>query len=144
MSLRELEKRLTPEQVRAAELLVENEHTVKGERRTNEQIAQEVGVSRKTLHNWHKIPDFVHYKDQRSHLLMAGNRARIDSQLMRLINGDSQNNGLPSIKSLELWYKLFDKISNRTEIVYSDENRPTQEIDKMKNEIEEFRKRNSK
>lgn len=143
MNLKEMEKRLSPEQIKAANLLIENDFAPKDEKKTHEEIAEEVGVSRRTLYNWRNDVDVVRYMDAQSDMALASSRSKAASQLMRLINGDAQQNGLPSIKALELYYKLSGKLVERSEVINGEEHTPADEIDNMRNKVAEFRKRKS-
>lgn len=107
----------------AAQLLVENEFKggLTGERRTLEEIAnEELNVSRQTLHAWRKDPVFTAYMAYLSDRHLDAQRAFVDSQLMKLIAGTS-NNGTPSVKSIEMFYKLQNRLIERS-VVETTEN----------------------
>ena len=114
-SLIQMRAELDGRQQNAAQLLVENEFRSKleGGRRTLDEIGEEVGVSRVTLWQWKKEPVFISYMAYLSDQHLDAQRAVVDGQLMRLIEGTS-NNGTPSIKALELWYKLNNRLVERS------------------------------
>ncbi|MFP7479461.1 phBC6A51 family helix-turn-helix protein [Terribacillus saccharophilus] len=119
-SLKDYEKALDPTHAKAARLLVENQFRLKNERQTMDEIASEVGVSRQSIHNWQKNGDFIRYMDALSEQQLAIHKPMVDSQLMKAIRGDAQNNGLPSMKALELFYKLSGRLAERHEMFFSD------------------------
>lgn len=113
-----LKAALSPQKQLAAEVIVSNDFatTAGGTRRTMEELAEEIGVSRQSLYNWMKEPAFTDYMAQISDSRLAQHRAKADAQLLRLIDGQS-NNGSASIKSLELFYKLQSRLVTRTEVM---------------------------
>lgn len=120
-SLKDYERMLDPTHAEAARLLVENQFKLKNERKTMGDIAAEVGVSRQSLHNWQKHPDFIRYMDALSEQQLAIHKPLVDSQLMKAIRGDAQNNGLPSMKALEMYYKLSGRLAERHEMFIADQ-----------------------
>ena len=116
---------LTPQQQNAAQLLVENEFRSKldGGKRTMDEIGDEVGLSRQTLWAYKKDPVFISYMAYLSDQHLDAQRALVDGQLMRLIQGTSNNN-TPSIKALELWYKLNQRLVERSIVEYADGSKP--------------------
>ncbi|WHY73452.1 phBC6A51 family helix-turn-helix protein [Fictibacillus enclensis] len=112
----ELKQGLTEQQLLAAQLLINNEFAGK-ERRTQDTIAEEIGISRVQLWNWRKKDvKFIEYMNALADVTLDSYRATADAQLIKLIEGTS-NNGLPSIKGLELYYKLSGRLVSRQEIV---------------------------
>lgn len=124
-SLQQLTTQLTPQQMNAVDLLVENEfdNAITGNRRTYEDIAAECGITRKTLALWRKEPAFIEYAAHISAQHTASLRPLADSQLAKLVRGTS-NNGVPYIKGLELYYKIAGVLVDRREIVYADQTKP--------------------
>jgi len=120
ITLSQLKARLSPQQQAAAELIVANEFATKGEKKTYEEIAEEVGVAIRTLYNWRQSPDFTRYMSVISDNKLDNYRALADAQLIKLIKGTS-NNGIPAIKALELYYKLSGKLVDRRESVVVNE-----------------------
>lgn len=119
VTIAELKRRLKPQQLLAAELIVANEFELKESRRTLEEIADEVGITARSLYEWRKQPDFSHYSAAISDNHLDSYRALADAQVIKLIRGTS-NNGLPSVKGLELFYKLIGKLVEKREVVTHD------------------------
>lgn len=143
-TLDELKMRLNDLQIRAAHLLVANSFANREDRKTKQEIADELGISRQYLWRWENNDrDFIAYKAALSDLYLGSYRDLADAQLIKLIKGTS-NNGIPSIKALELYYKLNGRLVNRSEVDINENiNRPrlTQaEIQRGLQELEEMLK----
>lgn len=138
LTLEQLKSKLTTNQLRAAELLLEKEYAPKGEKKTYAEIAAELGIDTSTLYHWRHNNDFVHYLAAVSDTKLDSARAVADAQLMRLVSGTS-NNGNASIKALELYYKLIGKLTEKREIVQTTEERNVHDVDQIKAEIERLR-----
>lgn len=123
MDLRDLRQEITEEQAQAAVKLVENSFAGR-ERKTLEEIAEELGVSRTTLWTWSKDVNFIRYKEALADQLLRDNIDLANGQLLALIRGDFTANKTPSIKALELFYKLSGKLVEKKEI--------TTNVDKQK------------
>ncbi|MDR6883559.1 phBC6A51 family helix-turn-helix protein [Bacillus sp. 3255] len=107
-----LEAQLTPQQRKAAELMAENEWSgiVEGvEKKTMQQIGEEVGVSRRTLYEWRDREDFVAYLNYVSDTQFSAMRPKANAAVMRLID-----NG--SVKALDLFYRRHGLLTSVTEI----------------------------
>ncbi|WP_179924524.1 phBC6A51 family helix-turn-helix protein [Priestia megaterium] len=104
IDIAKLEEQLRPNQLKAINLMVESEFA-SADKKTLEEIAEECGVSRITLYQWRKNPVFNQLLKAYSSQHLSSYRALADAQLLKLIKGTSAN-GIPSIKSLELFYKL--------------------------------------
>ncbi|WP_306692418.1 phBC6A51 family helix-turn-helix protein [Bacillus cereus] len=115
MDLRDLRQEITEEQAQAAVKLVENSFAGK-ERKTLEEIAEELGVSRTTLWTWSNDVNFTRYKEALADQLLRDNIDLANGQLLALIRGDFTANKTPSIKALELFYKLSGKLVEKKEI----------------------------
>ncbi|USK84778.1 phBC6A51 family helix-turn-helix protein [Peribacillus asahii] len=126
ITLSELKGRLSAEQLQAAELLVSNDYAGKA-KKSYEDIADELGMSVRTLYNWRQEPDFIRYCAWISETKLDAFRATADAQLIKLIEGVS-NNGLASIKALELFYKLNGRLIDRREVVQTEESSRTKRI----------------
>jgi transcriptional regulator with XRE-family HTH domain len=124
-TLQELRSRLTDTQVKAAYLLVQNSFANRDEKKTLEEIAHECGISRMELYRWrYNNTDFIKFVEALSDMRLAAYRDMADAQLIKLIQGTS-NNGIPSIKALELYYKLSGRLVDRKQIEVDDvANRP--------------------
>jgi predicted DNA-binding protein YlxM (UPF0122 family) len=144
MTLRELESALhdnNPKKVKAAHLLVNNDYAIKEETKSLDEIAEEVGVERRTLYNWRQEPIFLKYCEQLSEVKLIEFRSLVDSQLIKAIKGSSSN-GIPSMKALDLYYKLSGRLVERSEVVAAEESaastRPLND-ETIAKEIEELR-----
>lgn len=115
MLLDELKEKLTPQQQMAVHLIVANDFAGK-QKRTLEEIGKEVGVSRQTLHKWSQNPYFAHYQAAITDMKMDSYRSLVDARLMQLIEHGPSNNGIPSIKAIELYYKLSGRLVERSEV----------------------------
>lgn len=115
MDLRDLRQEITEEQTQAAVKLVENSFAGK-ERKTLEEIAEELGISRTTLWMWSNDGNFIRYKEALADQLLRDNIDLANGQLLALIRGDFTANKTPSIKALELFYKLSGKLIEKKEI----------------------------
>lgn len=138
LTLEQLRAKLTPNQLRAAELILEKEYAPKGEKKNYSEIAAELGIDTSTLYLWRQNPDFVKYLAAVSDTKLDSARAVADAQLMRLVNGTS-NNGMASIKALELYYKLIGKLTEKREIVQTSQETNVHDVDQIKAEIERLR-----
>ena len=137
----ELKLLLTPAQRKAAELIVANDFAPKGEKKNLDDIAEEVGVDRRTLYNWRQNSDFTRYMSAISDNKLDNHRSLADSQLIKLIEGTS-NNGIASIKALELFYKLNGRLEDKRTVTINDEERkPTmtrEQVSKGLADLERF------
>ncbi|MHA4153743.1 phBC6A51 family helix-turn-helix protein [Bacillus cereus] len=115
MDLRDLRQEITEEQAQAAVKLVENSFAGR-ERKTLEEIAEELGISRTTLWAWSNDINFTRYKEAFADQLLRDNIDLANGQLLALIRGDFTANKTPSIKALELFYKLSGKLVEKKEI----------------------------
>lgn len=107
--MRELEAKLTPQQQKAAFLLVENDLRDNGDKRTQEEIAEEVGVTYKTIWSWRKQNrNFIDYKNEIADDFLAEHRSGVYGQLMKLINGSQ-----PSVKAIDLYLKRFGLLTEK-------------------------------
>lgn len=118
MDLRDLRQEITEEQAQAAVKLVENSFAGR-ERKTLEEIAEEIGISRTTLWTWSNDVNFIRYKEALADQLLRDNIDLANGQLLALIRGDFTANKTPSIKALELFYKLSGKLVDKKEIITS-------------------------
>lgn len=116
--------RLTPQQQKAAEMLVENEFAMKGEKRNLEEIAEEVGVSVRTLYSWRQDTDFVGYSAAVSSVIFESYTPLAESQLIKGIRGTS-NNGIASNKSLEMFFRLLGRFVDHRVVTQIDDSAPT-------------------
>lgn len=134
--LRELESKLDPRQRKAAYLLVENDFAE--ERRTQEEIAAEIGVHYKTLWEWRKKnKNFIEYKNAIADDFLSESRSGVYAQLMKLIYGPQ-----PSVKAIDLFMRRFGMLTER-QIVQNDnggENRTNEDLAKELEDLDELLK----
>lgn len=107
------ETKFKPKQREAALALVEKEFTDKGYRKSNQQIADELGITRMTLYNWNnKDRNFIRYKRYLSDDFMDSQVAFVYSKLL-----DSIDKG--SVRGIELFMKRMGDLANKQEISFS-------------------------
>ena len=107
-----LEAKLDANHKKAVYLLIENELLPKKEQRTKEDIAEEVGVTYKTLWSWStRNKDFIDYKNLVADEYLEENRNRVNAQLMKLIDGEQ-----PSVKAIDLYFRRFGLLTERKQI----------------------------
>jgi hypothetical protein len=129
-TIEELELDLSPVQKKAAWLLVQNDlaTSMKGEKKTLEEIANECAIDTKTLYNWRKTDrDFIDYKNSITDMTLDDFYSEAMAMLMKLIRGTS-NNGMGSIKALELYLKTTGRLINRSEISTSEGERKSRRL----------------
>ncbi|MEK4178555.1 phBC6A51 family helix-turn-helix protein [Aeribacillus sp. FSL K6-1121] len=108
------ETKLKPGQKEAAVLLVEYDFTDKDERKTKEEIAAEVGVSRMTLHRWETGDEnFIAYKN---YVASTYVNTYLPFVYKKLIDGISRG----SMKGIELFLKRVGDLDERTELTIDD------------------------
>jgi DNA-binding XRE family transcriptional regulator len=133
-----LEAKLETRQRKAAFLLVENEMRETGDKRTQEEIAEEVGVSYKTLWSWKKSNQaFIEYKNAIADDFLNEQRAFVYSQLMKLIGGSQ-----PSVKAIDLFMRRHGLLTDKTvtETVDGNNERSNDDLEKELAELDELLK----
>lgn len=109
-----LESQLKPQQIRAAQLYVENGWgevvPELGGKKTMQELADTVGVARSTLYEWLKDESFVAYVNYLTDVQLESMRQVANIALMKAIRGG--NNGQPSVKALDLYYKRHGLLTN--------------------------------
>ncbi|KOY12613.1 phBC6A51 family helix-turn-helix protein [Paenibacillus xylanivorans] len=137
-----LEAQLTVQQRKAAQLLVANEWgellSEDGRKKSMQEVANELGIARSTLYEWKAQERFIDYVNYLTDINLSGMRAEVNVALMKAIRGG--NNGLPSVKALDLYMRRFALLSDRTIVEDRREenaiNRKTDE--EIRKEIEEL------
>lgn len=113
-----LESRLEGRQIKAALLCVEREFSPEEERATFEDIANEIGISRKTLHKWRtQNRAFIDYSNYIADDFLESERAQVYRQLMKTIMGSQ-----PSIKGIDLYFKRHGLITQNVSVETKDGN----------------------
>jgi hypothetical protein len=104
------ESKFLPKQREAAIALVEYEFTPKRERKTKEEIAEQIGIARKTLHNWDtKDSNFIAYKNYLASEFMDSHLALVYRKLI-----DSIERG--SVRGIEVYLKRIGDLDTHTEV----------------------------
>jgi DNA-binding XRE family transcriptional regulator len=131
--LKALEAKLDARKRNAAYLLVENELRETGDKRTQEDIASEIGVSSKTVWEW-KTKDqvFIEYKNALADDFLSEKRAYVYGQLMKLIGGSQ-----PSVKALDLYLRRFGLLTEKSVVETVDTNQVRSE-DAIKQQLAEL------
>ncbi|RUL51098.1 phBC6A51 family helix-turn-helix protein [Lysinibacillus antri] len=81
--LDEILEDLTPDQVKAAHLLFENDIMEPKNRRSYDAIATELGVDVRTLYNWRQLDAMLEYKVVMTDMYTKEHRARIMRAVVR-------------------------------------------------------------
>ncbi|NHN31141.1 phBC6A51 family helix-turn-helix protein [Paenibacillus agricola] len=105
-----LEAKLDGRQIRAALLCVQREFVPEEDgRKSYEEIAAEIGVTRQSLYEWRtqKAP-FIEYVNLLADDFLSAERAFVYRQLMKTISGAQ-----PSIKGIDLFFKRHGLITER-------------------------------
>jgi DNA-directed RNA polymerase specialized sigma subunit len=115
---KELEAQLKPQQIRAAQLYVNNGWTdvvpELGGKKTMQELADTLGIARSTYYEWLKDESFREYVNYLTDGQLDSMRMEVNAALMKAIRGG--NNGQPSVKALDLYYKRHGLITNVTAI----------------------------
>jgi transcriptional regulator with XRE-family HTH domain len=114
--------RLTAEQLKAANLIVENEFrllTEDGSKLTQGEIASRVGVTRQTVWKYRQNSNFNAYMAEVADEHLASHRAEVYDALLTMALG-KKGNGLPSVKALDLYLRRFGLLTDRTVIENED------------------------
>lgn len=105
-----LESKLDQRQKEAVYLMLKNERLDTKDRRSQEAIAKEVGVTYKTLWEWKtKNQSFITYKNLISRRQLSEKMSRVDNKLFEATQADN-------VKAMELYYKLLGELTNKTQI----------------------------
>ncbi|MCM3272953.1 phBC6A51 family helix-turn-helix protein [Paenibacillus elgii] len=111
---RTLEEQLTPQQRRAAQLIVQNDWaellSEDGRKKTMQEIAEEVGIARSTLYEWKAQEPFIEYVNYLTDKQLESMRSEVNVAIMKAIRGG--NNGLPSVKALDLYMRRWGLLTN--------------------------------
>ncbi|MEC1157554.1 phBC6A51 family helix-turn-helix protein [Cytobacillus horneckiae] len=124
ITLGEIKSQLTPEQMKAAQALVDNEFAGKS-KRSYEEIAEGLGVTVRTLYTWRQDRYFTLYQTYLADHALDNFMPTAVAKLKESIEGRSSN-GIPSMKALELYFKLSGRLVDKKEIVKSEE--PTSRV----------------
>lgn len=111
-----LEAKLDGRQIRAALMCVEREFAAEEDRKSFDEIADEVGVSRQSLYKWRtQNRAFIDYVNYLADDFLASERAFVYRQLMKTIGGAQ-----PSIKGIDLFFRRFGLITQQVAVETKD------------------------
>src|SRR5690625_2265444 len=106
----QLAEQLTLAQQKAVYLLLDNETLPTKERRTQEEIANEIGVDRATLFRWRKQNQaFIEFRKEVAKDYLGDAVGIFADALITSMKG---TNGAPSQKALDLYAKMMGFITN--------------------------------
>jgi hypothetical protein len=133
--LKALEAKLTEQQKKAAYMLVENDLKSNKDplKLTYEQIADEIGVSYKTIWSWRtQNRNFIAYKNEISDDFLSDKRSRVYGQLLKLIEGEQ-----PSVKAIDLFMRRFGLLTEK-QIIATEDASGSRSNDDLAKELEEL------
>jgi hypothetical protein len=108
-TMKELESKLTLKQRQAALMLVENEMATEG-KKTQDEIAEDLGISRQGLYKWRtQNRAFIEYRNMLADDVLSSMRPLVYKQLMSLITGTQ-----PSVKAIDLFMRRFALLTDKT------------------------------
>lgn len=131
-----LEARLEGRQIKAALLCVEREFAPEDERKSFDEIADEIGVSRMTMYRWRTgNRAFIDYVNHIADDFLASERALVYRQLMKTITGPQ-----PSVKGIDLYFKRHGLITQQVAVESKDatSTRSNEEITQELEELDEL------
>ncbi|MBC9785092.1 helix-turn-helix domain-containing protein [Heliobacterium chlorum] len=123
---------VAPEQAKAAELFVGNE--LDG-RLTIAEIAEQVGVSARTIYRWKQDPEFLAYQNYLADMVMEDFLTEAYVRLRGLVRADNEKTQL---KALELLLKNRGKLTDVKEISATVED--TRNNESLADEIAELKR----
>lgn len=104
------ESKLLQGQREAAIALIEQEFTPKAQRKTKEALAEELGISRKTLYNWDtRDTNFINYKNYLASDFMDSHLSLVYRKLIESIERGS-------VKGIELYLKRIGDLDQHSEV----------------------------
>jgi AcrR family transcriptional regulator len=132
--------KLTIQQQRAAELLVDNEFGLlssDGKKLTMEQVAEMAGIAKSTLYLWKKDPNFIAYKNLLADDQFETHREQIYKAVLDLALG-RVGNKVPSVKALDLYMRRFGLLSDRVVIENDEDPTKIPDLDELKRMVAEM------
>lgn len=104
------ETKFKPKQREAALALVEYEFSPKGQRKTKQEIADELGITRQCLHKWDtQDQNFINYKNYLASDFMDTKMAFVYSKLLESVDRGS-------VRAMELFMKRMGDLTDQTEL----------------------------
>ncbi|WP_286884095.1 phBC6A51 family helix-turn-helix protein [Aneurinibacillus sp. UBA3580] len=130
--------KLTPEQQRAADMVVANEYRLltpdKKKKLTQAELAEMLGISERTLRYWKEDSAFRDYMAQESRGYAYENRAKIFGALIGLASGELTPNGVPSVNAIKTYLQMEGLLSNTVEIK-DERKQPEEDVYKSEEEV---------
>lgn len=135
-TMKELEAKLTLKQKQAALLLVQSEMNTE-EKVTQDDIADQLGMTRQGLYKWRtQNKAFIEYKNLLADDILSSMRPMVYKQLMGLITGSQ-----PSVKAIDLFMRRFALLTDKTqteEIGGGEGARSNEQLEKSLDEIDDL------
>ena len=111
----QLAEQLSAKQQKAVYMLIENEMAATADQKTQEELAEEIGISRKVLWEWRKKNQaFIEFKKEVAKDYLADGVGIFARQLMRSMEGKN-----PSQKALDLYAKMMGFIKSEHSVEIS-------------------------
>ncbi|MET3683646.1 hypothetical protein ABID56_001755 [Alkalibacillus flavidus] len=101
----------------AAALMAQNDMNLKGNRLSIGELADAVDINVRTLYNWRSNPEFQRYRNDIVTLALDDAQAKAAARLIEMAEG--KHTGTPSMKAIELVFKLNGKLSDKHEHYYN-------------------------
>lgn len=130
--------KLSEQQRKAAAMLVDNELLPKDEQQTVSEMAEEIGIHRKTLWEWRRRnPIFAEYKQHLTTLALQDSHGALAKVLI-----DNLDKTQPSTKMLELLAKMTPNViaATKQEVEVNTESSSHDDVIKRIQELEEAKK----
>lgn len=136
--IKQLEAQLSFEKRKAAQACALNEIMPEGgEKKTQEQLAEELGMSRMGLYRWRtQDSTFIEYMNLLADDMLSSHRAKVYGKLMTLIDGPQ-----PSVKAIDLFMKRYGLLTEKqiiTDNTTADES--SEDIQKEADDLDRYLK----
>lgn len=131
--VKQLEAQLSFEKRKAAQACALNEIMPEGgEKKTQEQLAEELGMSRMGLYRWRtQDPAFIEYMNLLADDMLSSHRSEVYGQLMKLIKGPQ-----PSVKAIDLFMKRYGLLTEKQ--IITDNTTTDESVDDIQNEADKL------
>ncbi|AOC55326.1 phBC6A51 family helix-turn-helix protein [Bacillus pumilus] len=131
--IKQLEAQLSFEKRKAAQACALNEIMPEGgEKKTQEQLAEELGMSRMGLYRWRtQDSTFIEYMNLLADDMLSSHRSEVYGQLMKLIKGPQ-----PSVKAIDLFMKRYGLLTEKQ--IITDNTTTDESVDDIQNEADKL------
>ncbi|HBU90219.1 MAG TPA: hypothetical protein DEB53_03270 [Bacillus pumilus] len=131
--IKQLEAQLSFEKRKAAQACALNEIMPEGgEKKTQEQLAEELGMSRMGLYRWRTQDSaFIEYMNLLADDMLSSHRSEVYGQLMKLIKGPQ-----PSVKAIDLFMKRYGLLTEKQ--IITDNTTTDESVDDIQNEADKL------